>query len=64
MKPWETCNDAFFNGFYSAQQEASQWLYPILKTYGVPILFYSGDIDIIVGTYGSRQWIKELDWPI
>lgn len=28
------------------------------------ILFYSGDTDGALPTYGSRQWINNLGWPI
>jgi serine carboxypeptidase-like clade 2 len=28
------------------------------------MLFYSGDTDGAVTTYGSKQWIKDLDWAV
>ena len=28
------------------------------------IMFYSGDTDGAVPTYGSKEWIKQLDWPV
>ena len=28
------------------------------------MLKYSGDADGAVGTYGTQQWINELDWKI
>lgn len=28
------------------------------------IIFYSGDTDGAIGTYGSKQWIKELGWKV
>ena len=27
-------------------------------------MFYSGDTDGAVATYGSKQWIKMLNWPV
>ena len=27
-------------------------------------MFYSGDTDGAVPTYGSKQWIKDLNWDI
>jgi len=38
------------------------WIYPILKAAGIKALFYSGDTDGAVPTYGSIQWIEELGW--
>jgi hypothetical protein len=32
--------------------------------YGYKILFYSGDTDGAVPTYGTRRWIKMLNLPI
>jgi carboxypeptidase C (cathepsin A) len=40
------------------------WIYPILKANGYKLLFYSGDTDGAVPTYGTKRWIKELEWPI
>lgn len=28
------------------------------------MLFYSGDTDGSVNTYGSKRWIKSLGWPL
>lgn len=27
------------------------------------MMFYSGDTDGVLPTYGSKQWIEELNWP-
>jgi carboxypeptidase C (cathepsin A) len=35
-----------------------------MKEAGVKILFYSGDTDGAVPTYGTKRWIKDLDWNI
>lgn len=32
--------------------------------YGYKILFFSGDTDGAVPTYGSRQWIKQLNLKV
>lgn len=28
------------------------------------MVFYSGDTDGAVPTYGSKRWIKDLNWPV
>jgi len=63
VQPWEMCNGNA-NWTYAYSREASQWIYPILKQAGIRQIFYSGDTDGAVGLAGTRQWIKELDWPI
>ena len=35
-----------------------------MKQYGYKILFYSGDTDGAVPTYGTRQWINDLKWTV
>jgi len=63
IQPWEVCNGNA-NWTYAYSREASQWIYPILKAAGVRQIFYSGDTDGAVGLAGSRQWIKELNYPV
>jgi len=46
---------------YSEQHEASEWIYQVLR-YKVRKLFYSGDTDGSVSTYGSKRWIMNLNW--
>ena len=59
---WDLCADvSVFN--YTSAQNASQWIYPIVKG-RYKILKYSGDTDGAVPTYGTQQWINELNWPI
>ena len=48
---------------YQSQAEGSLWIYGILQN-KLRILFYSGDTDGAVNTYGSRRWIKSLNWTI
>jgi len=63
VQPFSECvNNA--NWTYAYSREASQWIYPILKQAGIRQIFYSGDTDGAVGLAGSRQWIKELAYPI
>lgn len=66
--PWDLCangpNDTppgLFN--YTSSQNATQWIYPILKG-RYKMLKFSGDTDGAVGTYGTLQWINELNWKI
>ena len=35
-----------------------------MKQYGYKMLFYSGDTDGAVPTYGTRRWISQLNWPV
>jgi len=57
---WEMCSDRLE---YHEQPEASYWIYPVLKNH-VRLMFYSGDTDGAVTTYGSKQWIKMLNWDV
>lgn len=40
------------------------WIYKILKQYGYKILFFSGDTDGAVPTFGSRRWLEILNWDV
>jgi pimeloyl-ACP methyl ester carboxylesterase len=61
--PWIQCGGG--NTLtYHLQQEASTWIYPILKANGIRALFYSGDTDGIVPLAGSRKWFKKLNWKV
>lgn len=61
VQTWAQCSDKIV---YHLQNEASMWIYPILKANNIKLLFYSGDTDGAVPTYGTKRWIKELNWPI
>lgn len=49
---------------YHYQQEASMWIYQVLKGSGIRQMFYSGDTDGMVPLSGTRKWIKELNWTV
>lgn len=57
---WEMCSSTLE---YHEQPEASYWIYGVLKNQ-VRKLFYSGDTDGAVTTYGSKRWIKDLKWSV
>ena len=57
---WSECSETLH---YHCQTEASIWIYPILQN-KYRIMFYSGDTDGAVPTYGSKQWIQQLDWGV
>ncbi len=63
VQAWSSCNNDFQN-YYHYQYEASQWIYKVLKPYGYKMMFFSGDTDGAVATYGSRQWITSLGWDV
>lgn len=60
VQAWQQCTNAID---YHELDECSMWIYPILKNQ-TRIMFYSGDTDGAVPTYGSKQWLKMLGWPI
>ena len=53
IQSWNQCGGIEY--FY--QYEGSFWIYPILKSYGYRILFFSGDTDGAVPTLGTKRWI-------
>ena len=59
VQSWEMCS----NIDYTVQTEASYWIYPLLRNH-YRIMFYSGDTDAAVSTYGSKQWINKLGWEV
>jgi len=63
VQPWEMCNGNG-NWTYNYTRQGSKWIYPILKAAGVRQIFFSGDTDGAVPFSGTRQWIKELNYPI
>lgn len=60
VQTWEMCSNTLR---YQVQDEASYWIYPILRN-KYRLMFYSGDTDGAITTYGSKSWIKSLGWPI
>jgi len=60
VQTWEMCSNTLR---YNVQDEASYWIYPILRN-KTKLMFYSGDTDGAITTYGSKMWIKSLGWPV
>lgn len=60
---WSQCNNPF-QDYYHYQYEGSQWIYKVLKPYGYKMLFFSGDTDGAVPTFGTRQWISQMDYKV
>ena len=60
VQAWEMCSSKIG---YTSQPEASQWVYEELGS-KYRKLFYSGDTDGAVPTWGSQQWIKEIGWEL
>ena len=60
VQGWSQCTRAID---YHELDECSMWIYPILR-HQTRILKYSGDTDGAVPTYGTKQWIKMLNWPV
>lgn len=63
VQGWNMCSDPVGNN-YHLQYEGSIWIYKILMQYNYRFLFYSGDTDGAVGTWGTRQWIDTLNLNI
>lgn len=60
VQTWTECSDTVE---YHIEPQASQWVYGFLRNV-YRILFYSGDTDGAVPTYGTKRWIEELGWEI
>ena len=58
LGPWEICSDKLN---YFPEPEASKWIYKVLR-HKLKILFYSGDTDGALPTYGTKRWIETLGW--
>lgn len=58
---WSACNEDID---YDLFEEASFWIYEVLKDSGIKMIFYSGDADGAVNTYGTKRWIQELGWSV
>lgn len=60
VQAWDECWDETHT--YQIADKASMWIYPIMKEAGIKMVFYSGDTDGAVPTWGTKQWIASLDW--
>lgn len=63
VQAWNMCADPGSGFTYHYQNEASMWIYPILKN-KYNLMFFSGDTDGAVSTAGTRRWIEELNWDV
>ncbi len=59
---WDLCSDDI-NKNYVKSPEGSVGIYTALKG-KYKMLKYSGDTDMAVPTYGTRDWIENLNWPV
>jgi Serine carboxypeptidase len=59
---WDMCNGDI-NENYVRAPEGSIGVYVALRD-KYKVLIYSGDTDMAVPTYGTRDWIDNLNWPI
>lgn len=60
VQAWDLCTNSIG---YDSGLKGSQWIYEALRG-KYRILFYSGDTDGAVPTYGTLQWMNELNWNI
>lgn len=60
VQTWSQCTRKID---YHELDECSLWIYPILR-HQTRIMKYSGDTDGAVPTYGTKQWIKNLNWAV
>lgn len=68
IQPWQQCTDDP-RWDYTEMPEASEWIYRVLKAQqhagnNIRMIHYSGDVDGVVPTYGTKQWIKNLNWDV
>ena len=59
---WDICSD-WVGANYTKLIEGTIGLYPVFKG-RYNMLKYSGDADGVVPTYGTLQWIRNLNWTI
>jgi hypothetical protein len=65
IQTWYQCiDDSEARWEYVQQEEASEWIYQVLKLQAkspsgsnLRMMHYSGDTDGVVPTYGTKQWI-------
>lgn len=60
VQAFDFCTDKIT---YNIGQKGSQWVYTELQN-KYRIIFFSGDTDGAVPTYGSLQWINLLNWEV
>jgi hypothetical protein len=63
IQAFEECSDAIGANWHY-QEEASEWIYKVLKANGIKMLHYSGDTDAAVSSFGTKRWIKQLNWNV
>jgi hypothetical protein len=63
---WDMCTSAANWRYSSDYEKGSEWIYSQFKADGnkYKILFYSGDTDGAVSTYGTLGWINALNWEV
>ena len=62
---WNVCSFHGVSKFnYTRNETGTAWIYDQLRGKGYKMLFYSGDTDSIVPTYGTQQWINERGWNV
>jgi hypothetical protein len=60
VQAWDLCTESIT---YQESHLGSQWVYEALQG-KYRMLFYSGDTDGAVPTYGSIAWINQLNWDV
>ena len=55
---YRSCSNLNYEIFFNA----TYWMYPTFKEYGLRVLHYSGDTDGAVATIGTEKWIRQLGW--
>jgi carboxypeptidase C (cathepsin A) len=60
VQTFTLCSDSVGDN-YHPEPEGSKWIYTVLR-HKIKILFYSGDTDGALPTYGTKTWINSLNW--
>ena len=63
VQGWSMCSDEVGNN-WQYQLEGSLWIYQVLMQHNYKILFYSGDTDGAVPTWGTKQWLETLNLSV
>jgi carboxypeptidase C (cathepsin A) len=67
IKTWEMCNGYIGQNYLlnaTAETSPSVWIYPVIRDAGIRMMFYSGDTDGAVSTYGSKLWINKMNFCV
>jgi carboxypeptidase C (cathepsin A) len=60
---WETCNYEVNSLFGNDVIESFRYEIPSIMAYGVKVVVYNGDLDLICNWVGGKMWVEGMSWP-